>query len=505
MTTEQIAGLAPALTEFLGSFKSCFGECRTRDHFAVYCRGLLSNLPRKSVEPMAVAAGSTVRALQLFLTERDWDHRRLRDQLQQRVAARHLPAPGVPREPDDLGVIGLIEETSVPKSGPKTPGVKRQYCGALGKVDNCLVTVHLGCRHGDFKTLLDSDLYLPQDWAEERERCRDAGLPDGLPYRPKTQIALEQVRHALGNGLHFDWHVFDEGYGKDPSFLFGLDALGQTWIGEVPKNFRCWAALPPCRSLRKECASKKVCNVVRWSPAFLCESWQAITFGRQSVEPVVWDVRAAQVHLVRDGRPTDRTYWLIVAWNRQTDEYKYFVSNAPPGTDLGLLLRVAFCRADVEHLFRVAKSEVGLSHYEGRKYVGLMRHLTLCQLVLLFLAEQTGQLNAPLLPPTVHPADSPRGETITRPGSGPRTGADAPAAPRHDGADRGLAELAVRPLAGAPPPPSHRPKSLGARVVHPPVSPTTQLRRRSLPATPLLPKGGFAVMRSCAVLLGRGG
>jgi len=447
MTTEQIAGLAPALTEFLGSFKRCFGECRTRDHFAVYCRGLLSNLPRKSVEPVAVAAGSTVRALQLFLTERDWDHVRLADQVQQRVAARHGRLPGTIRPADDVGVIGLIDETSVAKSGKKTPGVQRQYCGALGKIDNCLVTVHLGYCHGNFKTLLDSDLYLPQSWAEDRERCRAAGIPDDLPFRPKTRIALDQVRRALGNGLRFDWQVFDEGYGKDPSFLFGLDALGQTWIGEVPKNFRCWPTLPPCRSLRKEFASKKVCNVVRWSPAFLCESWQAMTFGRQSVAPVVWDVRAAQVHLVRDGRPTDRTYWLIVAWNRTTDEYKYFVSNAPPDTELCLLLRVAFCRAEVEHLFRLAKGEVGLSHYEGRQYVGLTRHMILCQLILLFLAEQTGQLHALLLPQGIEPANPPPGEKNIRPGSRLAKGADDPAAARHDGAARGLVELAVCPLA----------------------------------------------------------
>ena len=458
MTPEQIAGLGPALTEFLGSFRRCLGECRVMDHFAVYCRGLLSNLRRKSVEPVAVAAGSTVRALQLFLTQRDWDHLRLRDQLQQRVAAEHGPAPGTPRGADDLGVIGLIDETSVAKDGRKTPGVQRQYCGALGKIENCIVTVHLGYHHGDFKTLLDSDLYLPQSWAQDRPRCRDAGIPDDLPYRPKTAIALDQVWHALGNGIHFDWHVFDEGYGKDPSFLFGLDALGQTWIGEVPRNFRCWPTLPQCHSLRKELASKKVYNVVRWSPAFIYQSWQGMTFPRQSVEPTVWDVKAAPVYLVRNGRPTDRTYSLIVAWNRATDEHKYFVSNAPARTDLGLLLRVAFYRADVEYLFRVAKGEVGLSHFEGRRYVGLMRHMILCQLVLLFLAEQAGRINAQIVATAPDPARSPQGEkssptptdyvpTPIEPAHGPTVVGDSGSTPCHDGTDRSQPQLAVRPVA----------------------------------------------------------
>lgn len=454
MTPEQISALGPALTEFLSSFRRCLGECRVMRHFAVYCRGLLSNLRRKSVEPVAVAAGSTVRALQLFLTQRTWDHLRLRDQLQRRVAAEHGVALGTSREADDLGVIGLIDETSVAKDGHKTPGVRRQYCGALGKIENCIVTVHLGYHHGPFKALLDSDLYLPQSWAQDRPRCREAGIPDDLPYRPKTAIALDQVRHALGNGIHFDWHVFDEGYGKDPSFLFGLDALGQSWIGEVPKNFRCWPTLPQYRSLRKEFSSKKVCNVVRWSPTFLCENWQSMAFARQSVEPVVWLVRSAQVHLVKEERPTDRTYWLIFAWNRKTDEHKYFVSNAPPRTDLGLLLRVAFYRADVEYLFRVTKDQIGLDHFEGRSYVGLMRHMILCQLVLLFLAEQTGRINAEIVAAAPEAARGPRGKKSTpadcawtQVQQAHRPAGDSSSTARHDGTACRQPELAVRPMA----------------------------------------------------------
>lgn len=456
MLPEQITGLAPALTEFLGVFKNCFGECRLLDHFATYCRGLLSNLKRKSVEPIALAAGSTVRALQMFLTDRVWDHLRLRDRLQQRIAALHAPVPGSSRDPDGLGVIGLIDETSVAKKGDKTPGVQRQYCGASGKIDNCVVSVHLGYAQGEFKTLLDGELYLPRSWAEDRERCRAASIPDDLLYRPKTAIAIAQVQRAIGNGLHFDWWVFDEGYGKDPSFLFALDALGQTWIGEVPKNFRCWPVLPQYHSPRKEFSSKKVYNVVRWSPAFIYQDWQAISFPRQTLEPTLWDVKAAQVYLVNQGKPTDRTYWLIVAWNRATGEYKYFVSNAPPRTTLELLLKVAFRRATIEHLFRLAKDQVGLGHFEGRSYVGLMRHLILCQLITLFLAEQTARLNAQNAAAAESPADpapekkSPRQDAAQDPEDPPQPGtdhrdSDAPA--YHDGADCGLPELAVCPLA----------------------------------------------------------
>ena len=438
MTPEQIAGLGTALSQFLRSFHGCFFECRLLDHFDVYCRGLLSDLGRKSVEPIALAAGNTVRALQLFLTQRVWDHGRLRDLLQQRVAQQHAPPPGQPHSVNDPGVIGLIDETSAVKKGTETPGVQRQYCGAVGKVENCIVTVHLGYCHGDFKTLLDSELFLPESWSDDRDRCAEADIPDEVVYRPKTAIAIELVKHALGNGIRFDWIVFDEGYGKNPAFLFDLDALGQVWIGEVPKIFRCWPTLPKYHSQRKEFASKEVQNVVRWSPAFIYQEWQSFSVASETTGPVVWDIKAAQVHLAKGGYPTDRTYWLIVAWNRQTDEYKYFVSNAPPTTALDLLLRVAFRRAKIEHLFRIVKGEVGFTHFEGRSYVGLMRHMILCQTVLLFLAEQAKRLALP-------------GEADPKPGSdqpGPTVFEQrGKKTASHDGATGRGAQSALYPLA----------------------------------------------------------
>jgi len=429
MTPEQITALGPALTEFLRSFHRCFGECRLLDHFREYCRGLLSDLPRKSVEPMALAAGSTVRAMQLFLTHRVWDDRRVRQLLQQRIMAHHAAPPGAARAEGDVGAVGVIDETSTVKKGDKTPGVQRQYLGTVGKIDNGIVTVHLSYEYEGFKALLDSNLYLPEKWANDRERCRAASVPDDLPFRTKPAIALEQVKRAIAQGVRFDWLTFDEGYGRDLPFLRGLDGEGQHYVAEIPTNFRCWPRLPQYRSLRREFSTKQVRNVTRWSPAFIHQQWRPVTIRRDTVEPAVWDVKAAQVYLRNSkGRPTDRTYWLIVAWNRATDEYKYFLSNAPPTTDLTLLLRVAFRRAVVEHLFRIAKSEVGLSHFEGRSYVGLMRHMTLCQLMLLFLAEQTDRL---------------RGEKPTG----------------HDGAGGPGAEPPLSPLAGqstcpqAPPPP----------------------------------------------------
>lgn len=392
MTVEQIAGLGPAFADYLRCFRSCFLTKSTFAHLGTYCRGLLSDLARKSVEPIALAAGCAVRTLQEFLTHHVWDHGRMRDELQRRVAREHLPAPGA-KPADGVGTVGWVDETSTAKKGDKTPGVQRQYCGASGKIDNCIVTVHLACRCGDFTAMLDNDLFLPETtWDQDRDRCKAAHIPDDIVYRSKWEIALEQVERALGNGVRFDWLTFDEWYGGKPRFLAGLERLGQLYVCEVPRNLSCFPTYPKYKSLQRPFAAKRADKAVIWSKPFKGKPWRKIKLARKTLADQVWEVRAAQVYLSRDGRPTDRTYWLIVARNMDSGEVKYFVSNAPPKTALLTLMNVAFTRAGIEHVFRLVKTEVGFTHFEGRSYLGLMRHMTLCQLVLLFAAEQTDRL-----------------------------------------------------------------------------------------------------------------
>jgi SRSO17 transposase len=386
MTTEQILALGTAFAAFLRLFADCFVQQRTRDHLLAYCRGLLSDLPRKSVEPIALKAGIAVRTLQVFLKDALWDQSRLRDLLQ-----RHLAASPELRHTDDLGLGGIIDETSQAKKGDKTPGVQRQWCGSQGKMDNCVVTVHLALLNGTFKTLADADLFLPKSWSDDRERCRAAGIPDEVVYRAKWSIALEQLDRAKSNGVKLDWLTFDEGYGGKPGFLLGLDDRGLIGIGEVPKSFRCLTRLPrriPAEGVK----GKRVDNLARSSPTFHEQHWRGVQLARLTLADQAWQVRAAQVYLVRDGQPTARTYWLIVARNEATGEVKYFVSNAAADVPLERLMRMAFSRWNVEHGIRVAKSEIGFGHYEGRDYSGLIRHLILCVLVMGFVAQHTQRL-----------------------------------------------------------------------------------------------------------------
>src|SRR5947208_2419286 len=199
MTEQDIADLGPAFAAYLRRFRDCCGQERTAAHFDTYCRGLLSDLPRKSVEPIALAAGTAVRTLQEFLAVAKWDHGQARATLQRHLAGVLADLPA-----DPLGTVGVIDETSCRKWGTHTPGVQRQYLGCVGKVDNGIVTVHLGVAKGTFQALLDADLYLPKSWGEDRKRCRAAGIPDDVRHRPKWRLAMDQWVRAMGNGVSFD-------------------------------------------------------------------------------------------------------------------------------------------------------------------------------------------------------------------------------------------------------------------------------------------------------------
>jgi SRSO17 transposase len=387
VTEDELDGLGSALDTFLQPYLFCCGYTQSFAHLHTYCRGLLSDLKRKSVEPIARAAGCAVRTLQEFLRDHQWQHAQVCTELQREVGAQ------LGRLPDDgLGNVGLIDETSAVKSGTKTPGVQRQYLGCVGKLDNGIVTVHLGVRKGRYKTLIDAELFLPKDWSNDRDRCREAGIPDDMVYRPKTTIALEQLDRAKANGVQLDWLTFDEGYGKSPEFICGLDERNLRFVGEVPKSLSCLAVNGSGQRPDGQVKGRRADEVVQQSPAFLKQAWVEVTLSRQTEAAQVWEVKAAQVWQMQDKEWSNRTYWLIWARNPVTGEEKYFLSNAPAKASLKTLIRVAFCRWNVEHTFRVAKSELGFTHYEGRNYTGLMRHQILCLLMLTFVAGHTERL-----------------------------------------------------------------------------------------------------------------
>lgn len=369
MTEQEIAGLTPAFAGYLGRYRDCFRQKRTMAHFDTYGRGLLSDLPRKSVEPIALKAGTAVRTLQEFLVTAHWDQERARDRLQQDLSATVAALPA-----DSIGAVGVIDETSCQKWGEHTPGVQRQYLGCMGKVDNGIVTVHVGISKGRFQALLDADLYLPESWDADRERCRAAGIPDDVRYRPKWRIALDQLARLGGNGTRFDWLVFDEGYGAAVPFLHILNLVGQRFVAEVPVNFV--VRKRPAGAVRR--ANERL-------TAADAKAGRRYRLKHQTVKDSVWRAAEAIVWVA------DRKQRLVVAINEATAEVKYFLTNAT--TDpLARVLAVAFRRWTVEHSFRLAKQEAGLMQFEGRDYLGLIRHLVLTLVVLAFVATHTERL-----------------------------------------------------------------------------------------------------------------
>ena len=375
MTTEQVRAIGPEFTAFLRPFERFFDNAETIEHFRNYSRGLLSDLPRKTAEPLAKFAGTPPRCLQQFLKVCLWDHDGLTNGVQQALRARLADLP-----PDPVGTVCVLDETSVLKKGTKTPGVQRQYLGCAGKVANGIVTVHLAVVRGKFKALLDSELFLPESWEADRKRCREADIPDDVHYRSKWMISFELMARAEQNGWQFDWLTFDEWYGGKPRFLRLRDWAGRRYVGEVPKTFSC----RPERSRTRLSAEALFSR-----PGVRRRAARSFRIEQQTGPACVWQAKVVVVALGNEGRPQHR---LIQARNRETGEIKYFITNAARRIGLRGVLRAAFVRWNVEHVFRVAKSEVGLSHFEGRSYVSLKRHLALCLVVMAFVSLQTMQL-----------------------------------------------------------------------------------------------------------------
>jgi SRSO17 transposase len=400
MDVQEIKGMGRQLERFLSEFDDCFGRSEPREHLRAYVRGQLSNLPRKSIEPIALAAGVAPRTLQGFFAYLFWDEPHLRDRVQWIVARDHAYPQAV----------GVIDESGNSKKGKHTAGVQRQWCGNTGKTDNCVVAVHLGYVAGDFQCLLDSDLFLPQAWAQDPVRRQEVGIPEEVVFRTKPEIALAQIARAIAHGIRVRAWTFDELYGRGREFLDGVSALGQNFVGEIPCDFTGWLQEPRVlrhpspqeerqggrkrrypRLSRQALPACEVRNLVTYSPVFRRQKWQRFRIKDGEKGPIVWEVKHAPFYRRHgpDGLPGP-AHTLLVARNvLDPEEIKYFLSNLVidgPTVTLAWLLWVAFSRWPIERCFEIAKSELGMDHFEMRSWRGIHRHLYLTQVSQLFCA-----------------------------------------------------------------------------------------------------------------------
>lgn len=394
MTEEEMAAIRRDLDRFLKKFDGCIRTRPSREHLRTYVGGQVGRLPRKSIEPIALEAGVPPRSLQEFLGLHKWDEQAVRRRLQQVVATEHASPEAV----------AVIDESSFPKKGDETAGVQRQYCGATGKTDNCVVTVHLGYATEDFYALIDGDLYLPEEtWARDADRRSKAGIPEDLVFREKWRIALDLLDRAVANGVTFRYLTADEGYGRSGAFRRGVAAHGIQYVVEVPCSTSGWTRRPPTtgpedyagigRPRVRRALSPDARPARRADELWRRGGPKSRRYHVKDTDkgPVVWEARAGRFCPWEDGLPGEEG-WLIVARNALDGEVKYFFSNAPEGTPLTTLLRIAFRRWIIERLFEDGKSEIGMGHFEVRRYIAILRHLVVSLVSLLFLVTETNRL-----------------------------------------------------------------------------------------------------------------
>jgi SRSO17 transposase len=395
MTPKDLRQALPLFNDFLGRFTPLLVEDKRtegrKERAEAYLRGLLLDAEStKTAEAIALKVHgdpSQVRMTQVFLGQSAWADEPLRGELTRWVDEEIA---------SDEGIL-IVDESGIPKCGDQSVGVARQYCGATGKIDNCQIGVYLAYTSDKGHTLLDERLYLPrEEWALNLERRKEAGVPDDIVFRTKPELALELVR-TVGPKVRHGWVTFDEGYGKDPGFLSGLEELDERYIGEVPKSFRGWLRRPKVVAGRKgklhvrrgEPEPQTVEQIAASLPA---SAWKRLRFreGTKGIQQAHF--AAVRIVAERDDLPGPEL-WLVIERSCDQARYvKYYVSNAAQDCPLLAMAQAGHSRWPVEDCFLRAKQEVGLDDYEVRGWRGWHHHMTLVMLALWFLVLQKRRL-----------------------------------------------------------------------------------------------------------------
>jgi SRSO17 transposase len=372
------------LQEFAAQYQPLFGRREQREHAAKYLEGLLSSLQRKSIEPIALQRNDNVRCLQHFVGSGGWD-----DDPILRHHQKH-----VTQTLGEEGGILVVDGKGFPKQGNHSVGVKRQYCGRLGKEANCQVGEFLAYRTSRGHTLIDRRLYLPEDWAQDAGRRLKCHVPPEVEFRKGWELALEMIERAQ---VPYEWITGDERYGDVPEFMDRLDAQGKRYIFEIPRDSRYWVDPPRFRQRRRS-----VRGIAPTRPQLRQDSplalraedvvglvkpktWRRMRIRDGEKGPIEVEATYLRAQCVRDRLP-GREVWLVIT--RTLDEkrqYKYFESNARPHISLTALLRAGYSRWPIEQCFEQANQEAGLAHYENRSWAGWHHHMTLVMLAHHFL------------------------------------------------------------------------------------------------------------------------
>ncbi len=353
----------------------CFARSETRERVQAYLRGLLSPVERKNGWQLAEEAGfSTPYAMQYLLNRAVWESDQVRDQLQAYV--REMIG-----DPDGIYVL---DETGFLKKGKKSVGVQRQYSGTAGRVENCQIGVFLAYASKAGHTLVDRELYLPKSWTHDRERCREADVPEEVVFATKPQLAARMLWRALDAGIPAKWVTGDSVYGSHRPLRAGLEE-------------RCQAYALAVKCSEKVAVQGECQRVDRIAAGLGADQWQRLSAGSGSKGPRLFDWACVELD-----KPEQEGWQrcLVVRRSLVSGEkpaaLAYVLVFAPMGTTLAEMVQVIGTRWTVEQCFEEAKGEVGLDEYEVRSWQGWYRHITLCMLAHAFLMVLRTQSQAQL-------------------------------------------------------------------------------------------------------------
>ena len=382
VSPELMQGLLKRLETFTEPFAESLAGPQQRRHVAEYMTGLLSKLERKTGEAIAYLHDQQRQGLQKFLGEVLWDPEPMLDTLARQVGV-------------DLGeadAVIVFDPSAFPKKGTKSVGVARQWCGRLGKVDNCQVGVFMAYVSRRGHVLVDTRLYLPRDWTKDRRRCKAGGVPKGTKFRTRHRLALEMLDER-GEHLPHGWVTGDDEMGRSSKFRRELQARGERYLLGVPSNtlVRDLDVPPPEYSGRGRHPMSPFLRPDRWCAALPESAWTRIDVRDGEKGPLVIEVVKRRVQARTETGGTGPEELLLVTRERQSDgtvKHDYYLSNADPATPLKELARATKAAHRVEERLERAKGEAGLADYQVRNWAAWHHHQTLSLLAAWFLDQE---------------------------------------------------------------------------------------------------------------------
>lgn len=401
-----LAGISDVFVQFHANYTPFF-QTKTRSvakHACNYLHGQLFTKQRANlVQYCREVPESEYQSMQHFISDSPWDFDGLKTQLQQDVCGLLG---------DEVDGAWILDESGIPKQGEMSVGVARQYCGTLGKVDNCQVGVYLAYTTPCYTTLVDFRLYLPESWIEDSSRRIKCGVPYEIDFQTKAQLGLEMILAFKAKGLPFGWVGFDAHYGEQPWLLEKLTLQGICYMAEIPANTRIFTTYPQTavpsrrgkrgrlpRKKRRIEGSQKPTAVSQFAKSLPPSAWTRLSVRSTQRGELMADFASVRVWRAKSDLPQEEVWLLIRKDVFFNPEISYCFSNAPITTPLERLAAMQCRRYWVERALEDAKSEAGLDQYEVRGWLGWHHHMTMTLMAMLFLLQLTLRFRekAPLL------------------------------------------------------------------------------------------------------------